>query len=106
MTIRNIAIALSASAMLAGALTAGPALAASDEAPSVRVSLTGKSPAQAHADIVKAAGQVCFAATRGQMYFAYTYTGCIRAAAKTAEAQVAASGQFAAKGAPVSVASR
>ena len=73
-------------AAAAVALFAAPALAAS--APSaVTVTIAGKSPAEAHAAIVKAASTVCLAATRGESMFVYLYPACVQDAVSRAVAQ-------------------
>ena len=75
----------------AATLFAVPAFAAD----SVRVSLAGKSPAQVHAEIVKAASTVCYAQALHEPLFAHAYTACLtesvaRAVAQTGDSRVAA----------------
>lgn len=76
--------------ILAGAtaaiLLSGPALAAD----SIRISLAGKSPAQVHAEIVKAASTVCYAQTRHEPLFANVYAACVSQTVATALAKAGA----------------
>jgi hypothetical protein len=78
-------IRTTALALTAAALFTVPALAET-AAPSVRVQVAGKSPAEAHAAIVKAASQVCLTATRGEALFVYIYPSCVSDAVSRAEA--------------------
>ena len=81
--IRTIALGLSASLLLSASAFAAPA------EPSMRVSIAGKSPEEAHAAIVKAASTVCYAATRGEPLFVYVYPSCVSEAVSKAVAQSA-----------------
>ena len=54
----------------------------------VRVSLAGKSTEQVHAEIVKAASNVCWKETRGEPMAAYLYPHCIRHSVNNAVAQL------------------
>ena len=77
----------------AATLFALPAFAG--EAGSVRVSLAGKSPAQVHAEIVKAASAVCYAQALHEPLFAHAYSACVtesvtRAVAQTGDSRLAA----------------
>ena len=85
--IRTIAAALSAASLAAAFLIASPALAA--PAPqSVHVPLAGKSAAQVHADIVRAASTVCYTETQHEPLFAYVYPACISQTVSKAVAQI------------------
>jgi hypothetical protein len=78
-------IRTAALAFAAAALFSAPALAETAP-PSVNVSIAGKSPAEAHAAIVKAASKVCLTATRGESMFVYVYPSCVQDAVSRAEA--------------------
>jgi sulfur relay (sulfurtransferase) complex TusBCD TusD component (DsrE family) len=78
--IRIAIAALSAAA----ALTAVPAFAQDG----VHISLAGKSPAQVHAEIVKAASQVCYAQSLHEPLFAHVYTACISQTVARAVTQI------------------
>ena len=67
----------------AAALLATPA-AAQD----IRVSLVGKTAAQAHADIARAASEVCWKQHRRDDLRMYVYPACIRGSVKNAIAQI------------------
>jgi hypothetical protein len=71
-------------AALAFAFAAVPAFAADG----VHISLAGKSPAEVHAEIVKAASQVCYAQTLHEPLFAHLYTACISQSVSQAVAQI------------------
>lgn len=77
--IRSIVLAASAIALFAAA----PAGAAE-----VRIQTAGKAPAQLHAEIVKAASNVCWAEVRGTAMAGYTYPSCVRASVQKAVAQM------------------
>ncbi|MDB5432478.1 MAG: hypothetical protein JWP35_3594 [Caulobacter sp.] len=90
--IRTIAAGVTASLLFSAAAFAAPVQPAE---PTVRVSLAGKSTAEAHAAIVKAASAVCFKATRGEQLFVYVYPSCVtdavnKAIAQTGDAKLAA----------------
>jgi hypothetical protein len=78
--IRTVIAAFSAAATL----LAVPAYA-QDE---VRISLAGKSPAQVHAEIVKAASRVCYAQTRREPLYVHVYAACVQQSVSRALAQV------------------
>ena len=67
----------------AAALLATPAVAAD-----IRVSLVGKTPEQIHADIVRAASDVCWKQHRRDDLRMYVYPVCVRASVKNAIAQI------------------
>ena len=67
----------------AAALLATPA-AAQD----IRVSLVGKSPEQIHADIARAASELCWKQHRRDDLRMYVYPVCVRASVKNAIAQI------------------
>lgn len=75
------AAALSVAAIAAAA----PASAAET---GIRVQVAGKSAAQVHADIVKAASTVCYKQVAGEPMFATTYSYCVQDATRRAVAQI------------------
>ena len=60
------------------------AVAGSASASEVRVHLAGKSPAAAHAEIIKAADTVCREDVRGESLAPYLYASCLRASVREA----------------------
>jgi hypothetical protein len=66
------------------------AFAAPASAAEVRVSLTGKSPAQIEADIAQAARSVCLRETAYETLVQDAYGRCVKATVKSAHAKLAA----------------
>lgn len=54
----------------------------------VRISTTGKSTEQVHAEIVKAASNVCWKEVRGEPMATYMYNNCVRHSVNDAVAQL------------------
>lgn len=83
--IRNI-LAGAAAAVTLTAFWAGSAFAAD----SIRISLAGKTPAEIHAAIVKAASDVCYAQTKHEPLFAQVYSACVSQTVAVATAKAGA----------------
>lgn len=79
--IRTVLAAAAAFALAAPAFAGQPVS-------EIRVSTAGKSPAEVHTAIVKAASQVCYQQTRGEALFAHVYPACIRESVDRAVAQL------------------
>ena len=77
--IRTIALAASALALT----VAAPASAAE-----MRIKVAGKSAAEVHAEIVKAASSVCWHDVRGEALAGYLYPACIRASVNDAVSKI------------------
>ena len=77
--IRTIALAVSALALT----VAAPASAAE-----MRIKVAGKSAAEVHAEIVKAASSVCWRDVRGETLSGYLYPACIRASVNDAVSKI------------------
>ncbi|MDB5432479.1 MAG: hypothetical protein JWP35_3595 [Caulobacter sp.] len=71
-------------ALAAAFALAAPAFASE----TVHISTAGKSPAQVHAEIVKAASKVCYADTLHEPLFTYVYAACVSQSVSRAVAQL------------------
>lgn len=76
--LKTAALVAALSAFAAGSAFAGE----------IRVPVSGKSTEQIHADIVRAASQLCWQDVRGDALAGYIYPECVRRSVKSAIAQI------------------